>query len=46
MTNLEEVKDRFYENLNDTISAVPKGDKLIILHDFNARVGRDHILWE
>lgn len=46
MTNPDEVKDRFYEDLNDAISAVPRHDKLIILGDFNARVGRDHTSWE
>jgi len=46
MTNPDEVKDRFYEELNDTIAAVPRTDKLIILGDFNARVGRDHMSWE
>ena len=46
MTNPDEVKDRFYEDLKDTISAVPRTDKLVILGDFNARVGRDHTSWE
>lgn len=46
MTNLHEVKDRFYEDLKDTISTVPRADKLIILGDFNARVGRHHMSWE
>ena len=46
MTNPDEVKDRFYEDLNDTITAVPRTDKLILLGDFNARVGRDHTSWE
>lgn len=31
MTILDEVKDRFYEELKDTISAVPRTDKLIII---------------
>ena len=46
MTNPEEVKDKFYEDLKATISAVPRTDKLILLGDFNARVGSDHTSWE
>ena len=46
MTNPDEVKDKFYEDLNRVITAVPKADKLIILGDFNARVGNDSTAWE
>ena len=46
MTNPDDVKESFYEDLKDAIKAVPKADKLIILGDFNARVGRDHTSWE
>ena len=46
MTNPEEVKDRFYEELESTITSVPRKNKLIILGDFNARVGTDHQSWE
>ena len=46
MTNPEEVKDKFYEELESLIDKVPKKDKLIILGDFNARVGTDHQTWE
>ncbi|XP_047478431.1 craniofacial development protein 2-like [Penaeus chinensis] len=46
MTNPDEVKDKFYEDLNTVIAAVPNADKLIILGDFNARVGRDSTIWE
>ena len=42
MTNPDEVKDQFYADLDTTISAVAKADKLIILRDFNARVGTYH----
>ena len=42
MTNPEEEKDQFYEQLAALIAAVPKSEKLIILGDFNARVGTDH----
>ena len=46
MSNPDEVKDKFYEDLKEAIAAVPKTDKLIILGDFNARVGSDHASWE
>lgn len=36
------MKDRFYEDRKDIISAVSSADKFIILGDFNARVGRDN----
>ena len=45
MTNPEEVKDQFYEQLDALIAAVPKSEKLIILGDFNARVGTDRHTW-
>lgn len=46
MTNPDEKKKRFYEDLSDTIAAVSRTDKLIILGDLNTRVGRDHTSWE
>ena len=46
MTNPDETKDKFYEDLNAVITAAPHADKLIILGDFNARVGRDSVSWE
>ena len=42
MTNPDEVKDKFYDDLDNVISATPRTDKLILLGDFNARVGTDH----
>ena len=39
MTNPDEVKDKFYNDLDDIISATPRTDKLILLGDFNVRVG-------
>ena len=45
MTNPEEVKDQFYAQLDALIAAVPKSEKLIILGDFNVRVGTDHHTW-
>lgn len=46
MTNPDKTKDRFYEEFDAVISAVPASDKLIILGDFNARVGCDSSSWE
>ena len=46
MTNPDEVKDKFYDDLDSVISAAPRTDKLILLGDFNARVGTDHQTWE
>ena len=42
MTNPDEVKDKFCDDLDTVISATPRTDKLILLGDFNARVGIDH----
>ena len=39
MTNPDEITDRFYEELDSLISSVPSSEKLIVLGDFNARVG-------
>ena len=46
MTNSDEVKDKFYDDLDSLISAAPRTDKLILLGDVNARVGTDHQTWE
>lgn len=46
LTNPEETKNKFYEDFHAVINAVPNADKLIILGDFNARVGRDTSTWE
>ena len=46
MTNPDEVKDKFYNDLDDVISATPRTDKLILLGDFNTSVGTDHQTWE
>ena len=40
-----EVKDEFYESLAATIRGVPSQEQLVILGDFNARVGADHDSW-
>ncbi|PZC71480.1 hypothetical protein B5X24_HaOG213343 [Helicoverpa armigera] len=40
-----ESKDLFYDQLCETLSRVRSGDRLIILGDFNARVGQSHASW-
>nr|VZI17157.1 unnamed protein product [Spirometra erinaceieuropaei] len=35
-------RDKFYEDLHALLATVSKADKLIVLGDFNARVGTDH----
>nr|VZI47831.1 unnamed protein product [Spirometra erinaceieuropaei] len=38
-------RDKFYEDLHALLATVSKADKLIVLGDFNARVGTDHAAW-
>ena len=45
MTNPDETKDKFYEELDRILAAIPKSEKIILLGDFNARVGTDHNSW-
>ena len=42
----DETKDAFYTCLYDAIKSVPLSHKLLVLGDFNARVGTDHESWE
>ena len=46
MTNPDDIKDKFYEELDRILTAIPKSEKIILLGDFNARVGADHETWE
>ena len=46
MTNPDEVKDKFYDDLDSVISAAPRTDKPILLGDVNVRVGTDQQTWE
>ncbi|BHF67704.1 hypothetical protein SprV_0301073200 [Sparganum proliferum] len=45
MTNLDTARDKFYEELPTLLETVSKADKVIVLGDFNARVGKDHAAW-
>ncbi len=46
MTYPDADKEAFYEELDRLILEVPHKDKLIVLGDFNARVGRDNDPWK
>ena len=45
MDSSEEDKVSFYLSLHEVVQKVPPVDKIIILGDFNARVGRDFETW-
>nr|VZI45681.1 unnamed protein product [Spirometra erinaceieuropaei] len=45
MSRPDAVRDKFYEDLHALLATVSKADKLIVLCDFNARVGTDHTAW-
>ena len=45
MTNQDQTKEEFYELLGQTLQKIPPTDKVIILGDFNARVGDDFTSW-
>ncbi|ESO11794.1 hypothetical protein HELRODRAFT_145315, partial [Helobdella robusta] len=40
-----EEKSLFYGQLGDAVCSTPHNHQLFVLGDFNARVGKDHILW-
>ena len=42
----EEIKDKFYDDLQTLFQRIPSTDKLVLLGDLNARVGTDHEVWE
>ena len=45
MTYPDEEKEAFYSQLRETIQSVPQPDRLILMGDFNARVGSDCRTW-
>ncbi|BHF64659.1 hypothetical protein SprV_0200766500 [Sparganum proliferum] len=45
VTSPDEARSKFYEDLYAHLTTVSKVDKLIVLGDFNARVGTDHAAW-
>nr|VZI33330.1 unnamed protein product [Spirometra erinaceieuropaei] len=45
MTNPDATRKKFYEDLHVLLATVPNTDKLVVLGDFNARVGTGHAAW-
>ena len=45
LMSAEEIREQFYADLDTLLRATPATDKLFLLGDFNARVGRDHQQW-
>ena len=45
MTNTDEVKENFYDDLQQVMKKIPAEDKVFLLGDFNARVGNDNQAW-
>lgn len=41
----EDVKQKFYDELRNVLAKIPTTDKIILLGDFNARVGTEHEAW-
>lgn len=46
MVDDQHVIEAFYEELKEIIEAVPTSKDLIITGDFNARVGKSHLMWK
>jgi exonuclease III len=45
MTNPDDIKEKFFEDLYTTVTSIPKTEKILLLGDFNARVGTDYTTW-
>ena len=45
MTNPDKNKEPFYNQLASVFSGIPRTDKLLLIGDFNARIGRDKDKW-
>ena len=45
LTSSSDAKDAFYSQLDKVIKHIPKNEALILLGDFNARVGNDQDSW-
>ena len=45
LPSAENIKDEFYDLLDRTLRSIPQADKIILLGDFNARVGTNYNVW-
>lgn len=45
LISIQEAKDKFYDEFSAAINEVPFQEPLLILSDFNTRVGSDHHSW-
>ena len=45
MTNPDKNKEAFYNQLASVLSGIPRTDKLLLIGDFIARIGRDKDKW-
>ncbi|KAK2187209.1 hypothetical protein NP493_175g03003 [Ridgeia piscesae] len=45
MTNTDENKEAFYNQPGNVLSGIPCTDKLLLIGDFNVRIGRDNDKW-
>lgn len=46
MTCSDEEKRKFYDHLRMVLLSIPQCDKIILLGDFNARVGTEYLAWK
>ena len=46
LTNFDETWEKFYEDLDQLIRSTSPNDMLLIMGDFNARVGKDQASWK
>ena len=45
MTNPDENKEAFYNQLANVFSGIPRTEKLLLIEDLNARIERDNDKW-
>ncbi|KAK2174608.1 hypothetical protein NP493_788g01026 [Ridgeia piscesae] len=45
MSNPDENKEAFYNQLANVLSGIPRTHKLLLIGDFNARIGRENDTW-
>ncbi|KAJ0183487.1 hypothetical protein K1T71_001463 [Dendrolimus kikuchii] len=42
----DEAKFQFYDDLRSVLQGIPANDKIVLMGDFNARVGTEHNIWK